>query len=144
MFLPPLAGSALLTKDEWGRVAGTLRLSGRELEIVRDVFDNHTEHAIAADHFITAGTVHTHLKRLYHKLRVTTRVALVLRVMETLLHERGRSVHLENRCYHPKRGKGDGMVCEGPYRLLGKVAYCLVAGIAYNGIGCATICGHED
>lgn len=23
-------------------------------------------------------------------------------------------------------------------------AYCLVFGIAYNGIGCATICGHED
>lgn len=94
MALPPLAGSRLLTKDEWVRVASTLRLSGRELDIVHDVFDNHTEHAIAADHHLADGTIHTHLKRLYRKLSVTSRVALVLRVMEVVLAARGCSDQL--------------------------------------------------
>lgn len=84
-------GSALLTKQQWARTAHSLRLSGRELQIVRDVFDNHTEHAIAANRFISKGTVHTHLKRLYRKLAVTTRVGLVLRVMETVFASGGCS-----------------------------------------------------
>jgi DNA-binding CsgD family transcriptional regulator len=62
-----------------------LRLSGRELQIVRGVFDNHKETAIAADLGIAARTVNTHMERLYRKLTVTTRVALVLRVMKEVL-----------------------------------------------------------
>jgi DNA-binding NarL/FixJ family response regulator len=82
----PVAGSALLSEEKWAETARLLRLSGRELEIVRGVFDNRTEHAIAADYGIADCTVHTHLDRLYHKLAVTTRVELVLRVIEGVLH----------------------------------------------------------
>jgi DNA-binding CsgD family transcriptional regulator len=103
MALPPLTGSALLTEEDWARTARTLRLSGRELEIVREVFDNHTEHAMAANHFIADGTVHTHLKRLYHKLAVTTRVALVLRVMEAVLANSGCSDQLQALASRKKR-----------------------------------------
>jgi hypothetical protein len=53
---------------------------------VRGVFDNRTEHAIAADHGIADCTVHTHVDRLYSKLAVSTRVELVLRVLETFIH----------------------------------------------------------
>lgn len=78
-------GSALLSEAEWAETARALCLSGRELQIVRGVFDNRTEHAIAADCGIADCTVHTHLARLYAKLAVTTRVALVLRVMESVM-----------------------------------------------------------
>ena len=83
------AGSALLTEMEWEQTAHALRLSGRELQIVRGVFDCRKEDAIAADLGITPRTVDTHLERLYRKLTVTTRVALVLRVVAMVLHPNG-------------------------------------------------------
>jgi len=81
----PLAGSALLSEADWTETARALRLSGRELQIVRGVFDNRKETAIATDLGIAPRTVDTHLERLYRKLSVTTRVALVLRVMAEVL-----------------------------------------------------------
>ncbi len=81
----PPAGSALLSEADWAATARALRLSGRELQIVRGVFNCHKETAIAADLGIARRTVDTHLERLYRKLAVTTRVALVLRVMEGVL-----------------------------------------------------------
>ena len=86
---PPL-GSALLSEADWSRTARALRLSGRELQIVRGVFDNRTEHAIAAEEGLADCTIHTHLERLYRKLAVTTRVALVLCVVEGVLLAKDR------------------------------------------------------
>jgi DNA-binding CsgD family transcriptional regulator len=80
-----LLGAAMLSDTNWRDVAKALRISGRELQIVHGIFDNRTEHAIAADLHIADCTVHTHLNRLYKKLGVTTRVELVLRVIETFL-----------------------------------------------------------
>ena len=51
------AGSALLTEMEWEQTAHALRLSGRELQIVRGVFDCRKEDAIAADLGITPRTI---------------------------------------------------------------------------------------
>jgi len=79
-----MAGSALLNEREWADVVSSFRLSGRELQVVRGVFDNRTEKALAADFGIAPCTVHTHLRRLYRKLSVTTRVELVLHVMESV------------------------------------------------------------
>jgi DNA-binding NarL/FixJ family response regulator len=84
------AGSALLSEADWTETARALRLSGRELQIVRGVFDNHKETVIAVDLGIAPRTVDTHLERLYRKLTVTTRVALVLRVMEQVLQSKAR------------------------------------------------------
>ena len=69
----------------WREIARSLRLSGRELQIVRAMFDDRTETAIAADLGIAHRTVHTHFERLHHKLAVTDRLQLVLRVMEEFL-----------------------------------------------------------
>ena len=69
----------------WDEIACNLRLSGRELEIVRGIFDDLTESAIAERLQISSHTVHSHLERLYHKLGVTGRVKLLLRVIETYL-----------------------------------------------------------
>jgi DNA-binding NarL/FixJ family response regulator len=84
-------GSALLSEADWAVAARALRLSGRELQIVRGVFDCRKETAIAADLGIAPRTVDTHMERLYRKLTVTTRVALVLRVMEQVLRPRAAS-----------------------------------------------------
>jgi DNA-binding CsgD family transcriptional regulator len=89
VFRHPPADSALLSEEQWAEATRVLHLSGRELQIVRGVFDNHKEAAIAADLGIAPRTVDTHLERLYRKLTVTTRVALVLRVVAVVIKASG-------------------------------------------------------
>jgi DNA-binding CsgD family transcriptional regulator len=73
-------GSAMFSEQAWGEIARSLKLSGRELQIVRGVFDDHTEFTIAANLSVSPHTIHTYCERLHHKLAVTDRVKLVLRV----------------------------------------------------------------
>lgn len=75
-------GARVLSEEAWKAVSRTLELSGRELEIVRGVFEDRTEFAIANDLKISPHTVHTHVQRLHRKLRVANRVQLLLRVMD--------------------------------------------------------------
>jgi DNA-binding NarL/FixJ family response regulator len=77
----PALGAAMLSGLAWREVAESLRLSRRELEIVRAMFDDRKESAIAADLGIAPRTVHTHVERLYCKLAVNDRLQLALRVM---------------------------------------------------------------
>jgi DNA-binding CsgD family transcriptional regulator len=72
----------MLSEQAWREIARSLTLSARELQIVRGVFDDRIEFAIAADLGISPHTVHTHIDRLHHKLAVADRVELVLRVMQ--------------------------------------------------------------
>jgi DNA-binding NarL/FixJ family response regulator len=78
-------GAAMFSDQAWEEIARSLKLSSRELQIVRKVFDDHTEFAIADDLSVSPHTIHTHCERLYHKLAVTDRVKLVLRVMDAFL-----------------------------------------------------------
>ncbi len=71
----------MFSDQDWTEIARLLDLSKRQLEIVRGVFDDQTEFAIAADLGISPHTVHTHFERLHRKLDVANRVQLVLRVM---------------------------------------------------------------
>jgi len=64
----------------------SLGLSLREEQIVRAIFDDCTESAIASDLGISPHTVHTHVERLHQKLGVVDRVALVLRVVNEFLN----------------------------------------------------------
>jgi DNA-binding CsgD family transcriptional regulator len=80
-----LPGSRLLNDAAWNGVARRLQLSTRELEVIRGVFDDRTEFAIATGLDISPHTVHTHFKRLHKKLGTTNRVQLVLRVMSQLI-----------------------------------------------------------
>jgi DNA-binding CsgD family transcriptional regulator len=66
----------------WGQIARSLKLSGQELQVVRGIFDDHIEAAIADNLKVSPHTVHTHCERLYRKLGVTGRVRLALRVMD--------------------------------------------------------------
>jgi len=72
----------MFSEQAWEEIAHSLRFSGQELQIVRGVFDDHTETAIASSLKVSPHTVHTHCERLYHKVGVSDRVKLVLRVME--------------------------------------------------------------
>lgn len=79
------AGAAMFSASAWKAIGRNLKLSGRELEILRGVFDDQTEQIIAVGLNISPHTVHTHVERLYHKLRVANRVQLVLRLMGEFL-----------------------------------------------------------
>ena len=78
-------GAAMFSKRAWDEIARSLKLSGRELQIIKDVFDDRTESAIAAHYDVSPHTVHTYCERLYHKLAVTDRVKLVLRITDEFL-----------------------------------------------------------
>jgi DNA-binding NarL/FixJ family response regulator len=51
-------------------------LTERELEVARLVVDRKTNPEIAAELFVSQKTVETHLRNIFHKMDVTTRVAL--------------------------------------------------------------------
>jgi DNA-binding NarL/FixJ family response regulator len=78
-------GSAIFSKRAWDEVARRLRLSRRELDVLRGMFDGLTESAMDAELHISLRTVHTHVERLHRKLQVTHQVALVLLVVVEFL-----------------------------------------------------------
>lgn len=75
----------MLSERAWAEIARSLKLSGPELEIARGVFDRMTEGEIAAKLGVSKRSIHKHLKRLFEKLRVTTRTQMIVRVMHELL-----------------------------------------------------------
>ncbi|HUJ11840.1 MAG TPA: helix-turn-helix transcriptional regulator [Verrucomicrobiae bacterium] len=81
----PAPASAMFSEQAWQEIARSLALSPRELQIVRGIFNDHTEFAIAADLGMSVHTVHTHIHRLHRKLGVTDRVGLILRVTNEFL-----------------------------------------------------------
>jgi DNA-binding CsgD family transcriptional regulator len=75
----------MFSEQAWAEIARSFELSPRELQIVRGVFDDRTEFAIATDLGISPHTVHTHFDRLHHKLAVIDRAELILCVMNEFL-----------------------------------------------------------
>lgn len=65
----------------WLAISRSLRLSGREFEIIQAVFDGDSEFAISLKLGVSQHTVHTHMERVYRKLKVTSRVELVVRIV---------------------------------------------------------------
>ena len=82
-------GQTVLSEEAWADIGRTLALSSREMEIVRAVFDDKTEAAIASDLGISPHTVHTHVDRLHRKLGVTDRTQLILRIVSESLRLTG-------------------------------------------------------
>jgi ATP/maltotriose-dependent transcriptional regulator MalT len=69
--------------------AGIDALTGRELEVGRLVVDRKTNAQIAAELYLSPKTVETHMRNLFHKLSVSSRVE-VARVIERADRERER------------------------------------------------------
>ncbi len=76
---------SILSSNAWRRIANSLRISDRELQIVQGIFDDRKESTIADDLMISVHTVHTHLERLYRKLGVSTRAGLIICILSEYL-----------------------------------------------------------
>ena len=70
------SGSAVFCSWAWNEIGRGLRLSARELEIIRGLYDGHKESAIGAAVSCSARTVETHLRRLHAKLNVHSHMEL--------------------------------------------------------------------
>lgn len=80
-----LAGSAMFSPPAWAAITQSLQLSGRELQIVRGVFDGQKESTLAQALGISVHTIHSHFERLHFKLGISDRVQLLQRVMQEFL-----------------------------------------------------------
>lgn len=81
------AGQQLLQAGQWRIIGSRLCLSPRELQITRCVFDDLTDTAIAGELGIGVNTVHSHFERLYKKLGIRSRSALVVRVFREYMSQ---------------------------------------------------------
>ena len=59
-----------------GKPSGIDALTARELEVAWLVVDRRTNHEIAAQLFLSPKTVETHLRNIFNKMGVATRVAV--------------------------------------------------------------------
>jgi DNA-binding NarL/FixJ family response regulator len=64
------------------RVGFPAGLTGREVEVLRLLVRGRSERQIAAELFIAASTVHTHITHLYDKAGVSTRAGAAVFAME--------------------------------------------------------------
>jgi DNA-binding NarL/FixJ family response regulator len=79
----------LLSDEEWRAIGCQLKLSGRELDILRYLVTGEKELTIAHRLGISSHTVHTHLHRLYEKLGVSSRLEVIVLIFrEYLAHTR--------------------------------------------------------
>jgi DNA-binding CsgD family transcriptional regulator len=62
-------------------LSGIEALTARELEVARLIVDRRTNAEIAAELFLSPKTVETHVRNLFHKLNVSSRVD-VARIVE--------------------------------------------------------------
>jgi DNA-binding CsgD family transcriptional regulator len=78
-------GAGMFCPPAWAAIADSLQFSGRELQLVRGVFDDQKDLALASALGISIHTIHTHFERLHHKLAVNGRPQLIQRVMQRFL-----------------------------------------------------------
>jgi DNA-binding NarL/FixJ family response regulator len=79
-------GRGVLSAEEWRAIEASLGLSPREAQIVKCIFDDRKESAIARWLGLSTPTVHTYIARVYQKLGVHSRIELVIRCVWELRH----------------------------------------------------------
>ncbi len=94
---PAKQNQFILSEATWQRLAASLRMSNRELEITKYIFDDRKECAIARELGISSHTVHTHVERLYRKLNVGSRVELVVAVFTAYISMHHNRNHVHDR-----------------------------------------------
>jgi DNA-binding CsgD family transcriptional regulator len=72
----------LLSGKQWQYVKRCYRLSPREIEVARLVCSGFGNDEVAVRLKITGGTVKTHLRNIYRRVRVNNKIELLLRFVE--------------------------------------------------------------
>lgn len=80
-----LPGYSLFPSEVWAHLCFALKLSPREIQIVRGVFEDQKEETIARNLGISPHTVNTYFQRLYAKLHVSSRPQLIIRILAEYL-----------------------------------------------------------
>jgi DNA-binding NarL/FixJ family response regulator len=80
---------SLFSDEAWSALQESLKLSAREVEITRFIFADCKEKVIAEELSLSPHTVRTYCERLYRKLNVSSRVEMVVSVMDEFLHLSG-------------------------------------------------------
>ena len=76
----------------WQGIASSLRLSVREVEVIRLMFEDEAMEEIALKLKIPISTVRSCIERIYQKLEVHDRVRLVLCLLEAAEASEGRQM----------------------------------------------------
>ena len=93
-------GSSIFSNQEWDELGCDLKLSPRALQLVRGIFDDQTEGAIAYDLRISVHTVHSYLIRIYQRFGVRSREQLLVYIFGRYLEQ--------HRLPEPQRPAGQG------------------------------------
>ena len=104
--------TTFLPEPSWQSIVRSLGLSDREAQVTSLILgDGSCESAMAASLSISPHTVHTHLERIYRKLKVTNRSQVVSRIFQLYVNqeaawEAGPTVYARrrpDRRAHPSR-----------------------------------------
>ena len=80
--------TTFLPEPSWQSIVRSLGLSDREAQVAGLILgDGSCETAMAASLAISPHTVHTHLERIYRKLRVTSRSQVVSRIFQVYVNQ---------------------------------------------------------
>ncbi len=82
------AGKLPIPPAQWRRLVSRMALSPQQTRIVELILLNRCDKEIAAEMGLKVPTVRTYLERVYHRLGVTDRLALVLKLLAECLEER--------------------------------------------------------
>ncbi|MGD0768641.1 MAG: helix-turn-helix transcriptional regulator [Tepidisphaeraceae bacterium] len=77
--------SSFLNEAAWERLAVKLKLSPREVQIVRALLEDQRELEIARRLRVSPHTVHAHMDRLHGKLSVRSQPELILKILTAFL-----------------------------------------------------------
>lgn len=87
---------ALFSSEEWKALVAALRLSPRKAAIANLLLQDRKDAAIARALGLSKPTVRTHLRQMFSRFRVASRLGLVVRIFVTY-----RAV-IEGRRHHQK------------------------------------------
>ena len=78
---------SIFSEDQWERITEAMRVSPRQMEIVRCLFRGFGDKQIARHLGISVHTVRTHFDRLFLRCGAADRIELILRVVTEFLNQ---------------------------------------------------------
>lgn len=71
----------LFDKQQWSRMRRRYNLTPREVEVAELLCRGLTSSEVASEVRITSGTVKTHIRNIYRKMQVNSKIAMLLRFL---------------------------------------------------------------